>query len=308
MAMEIGLFILLASAPLRAAEIPAFTHTRDVIYGRKAGLALTLDVLAPQKPNGLGLIFIISGGWISSAQSIEPAGYAEFLRRGYTVFTVVHGSQPTFTIPEIVEDVHRAVRFVRFHAREYGIDPDRLGISGASSGGHLALMMAVTGGAGDPLSRDPVDRVSSRVSAVACFFPPTDFLNWGEAGRVLDVHRLQPPFRAAVDFHEFDMVRATYRPITEERRVRDILRQVSPVTHVSSSTPPTLLIHGDKDELVPLQQSEIMVARLKAAGVPTKLIVKPGGGHGWLTLLQDAELLADWFDRYLKREPNAGLR
>jgi acetyl esterase/lipase len=298
----IGLVFVLATAPLRAGSTPAFTHEADVIYGRKAGLALTMDVLTPKKSNGLGLIFIISGGWISSPTSIDPTGYAEFLRRGYTVFTVVHGSQPTFTVPEIVEDVHRAVRFIRYHARDYHIDPERLGISGASSGGHLALMMGVTGRRGDLSSRDPVDHVSSRVAAVACFFPPTDLLNWGEPGNILDVRHLQPPFTAAVDFHEYDTVHAIYRPITDETRMREILRMISPITHISSAAPPTLLVHGDQDELVPLQQSDLMIARLKRAGVPAKLIIKSGGGHGWTTLQQDAEVLADWFDRYLKAE------
>jgi acetyl esterase/lipase len=185
------LFALAWAGAARAEETSSYTRTRDVVYGRKAGLALTMDVFAPkEKANGLGVIWVVSGGWRSRPENIRPEFYDEFLKRGYTVFAVVHGSQPKFTIPEILDDVHRAVRFIRYHARDYHIDPDRIGISGTSAGGHLSLMLGTAGTAGDPKARDPVERVSSRVQAVACFFPPTDFLNWGQPGFVLDVQHM----------------------------------------------------------------------------------------------------------------------
>ena len=89
--------------------------------------------------------------------------------RRYTVFAVVHRSQPEFTIPEIIEDTQRAVRFVRYNAKTYGIDPNRIGLLGGSSGGHLALMQGTGGDDGNPDAADPVDRVSSRAQAVGCF-------------------------------------------------------------------------------------------------------------------------------------------
>jgi acetyl esterase/lipase len=297
------LIVLLAARTLWAEDIPAYVRTRDVIYGRKAGLALTMDVIAPkEKPNGLGIIFIVSGGWHSHPGAIRPEMYAPFLRHGYTVFAVVHGTQPKFTIPEIVEDVQRAVRFIRYHAKDYHIDPNHLGITGGSAGGHLSLMIGTAGAAGDPKAADPVDRVSSRVQAVACFFPPTDFLNWGKDGAVLDCQHMDRRFRAAVDFQVFDRNEGVYQRITDDKKVQALLRDISPITHVSRDDPPTLIIHGDQDNLVPLQQSERMVAKLKEAGVPAKLIVKKDCGHGWLTMLKDTEILADWFDHYLKNE------
>ena len=87
-----------------------------------------------------------------------------------------------FTIPDIIQDLHRAVRFIRYNAANYGINRGRLGIMGISSGGHLALMVATQGTPGRAEAKDPVDRESSSVQAVACFFPPTDFLNWGAPG------------------------------------------------------------------------------------------------------------------------------
>jgi acetyl esterase/lipase len=295
------LFLLLSAGSVRADDPPAYTRTADVIYGRKAGLALTMDVFAPkEKANGLGIICIVSGGWRSHPAAIRPEMYYSLLEHGYTAFAVVHGTQPKFTVPEILEDVHRAVRFVRYHAKDYHIDPDRLGITGGSAGGHLALMIATAGADGDPRAKDPVDRVSSRVRAAACFFPPTDFLNWGKSGAILDTRTMDARFRAAMDFTELDGRDRVYQRITDEKKVQDVLRRISPVTHVTPDDAPTLIIHGDKDQLVPLQQSEEMVARLKEAGVPAKLIVKRGCGHFWITILKDTETFADWFDEYLK--------
>ncbi len=295
------LSVLSSVSAVRAGDAAAFTRSRDVIYGRKAGLALTMDVFAPkEKANGRGIIFVVSGGWRSRPEGIIPEMYRPFLERGYTVFAVVHGTQPKFTIPEILDDMHRAVRFIRYHAKDYHIDPDRLGITGASAGGHLSLMMGTAGIPGDPRADDPVDRVSSCVQAVACFFPPTDFLNWSKPGGVLDVHTIDSRFKAAVDFTELDNTQRIFVRVTDEKKVQDILRRISPATHVSADDAPTLIIHGDKDKLVPLQQSEMIVARFKEVGVPAKLIVKKGCGHGWFTILKDAETCADWFDQYLK--------
>src|SRR5262249_9783926 len=151
----------------------------DVIYGRKYGVALTMDVFAPkEKANGAAIVAVVSGGWISSHDYIDgmlKVGFGdEFLKRGYTVFALIHRSQPKYTIPEAIDDVHRAIRFIRYHAKEYQIDPDKIGITGASAGCQLSLMMGVSGTDGSAQARDPVDRAASRVQAVAGFFPPTD--------------------------------------------------------------------------------------------------------------------------------------
>jgi acetyl esterase/lipase len=201
----------------------------------------------------------------------------------------------------MVADMNRAVRFIRHHAKEYGIDPARLGVCGASAGGHLSLMLGTAGAPGDPNAKDPVDRESSRVQAVACFFPPTDFLNYGRPGnRLIHATDHGPPFRPAYDYRELDNASHLWVPITDPVKLEQITRQVSPVYHVTPDDPPTLIIHGDKDPIVPLQQSELIIEKLKAVGVEAKLIVKKGAGHGWLTIGGDATLFIDWFDRRLK--------
>ena len=113
----------------RAADDKPYTRTEDGICGRKYGTALTMDVFAPKEGgNGAGIIWAVSGGWFSSHEAIGPQIPSIFLRRGYTVFAVVHGSQPRYTIPEAVADMNRAVRFIRYHARRFHIDPDRIGV------------------------------------------------------------------------------------------------------------------------------------------------------------------------------------
>ena len=284
-------------------EDPTWTRTEDVIYGRKFGTALTMDVFRPrEKANGAAVIWAVSGGFVSNHDAIRPALVAEFGKRGYTVFAVCHACQPKFTIPEILEDMHRAVRFIRHHAKEYEIDPDRIGITGASAGGHLSLMQGTAGTKGNPAARDPVDRESSRVQAVACFFPATDFLNFGTKGYELNASTAQPPFRAAFDYREFDPMLRRYVPVTDENKIREIARKVSPVYHVNAESAPTLIIHGDMDTLVPIQQAELMMSRLKEAGVPAELIVRKGAGHGWATLPADMKFIADWFDKYLAKK------
>jgi len=299
--------ILLATVAAIALATPAvaqdFTRTEDVIYGRKYGLAMTMDVFAPQdkgKANGRGLIFCVSGGWYSAKEAINPTFIKPFLSRGYTVFAVVHGSQPKFTIPEVLEDMHRAVRFIKANAKKYGIDPDKLGIAGASAGGHLSLMQGSAGKPGNPLAADPVERQASGVAAVACFFPPTDFLNFGKEGNVALGDGVLKGFRPPFDFWERDKVTNKLVVIEDPERRKQIGREISPVTHVSKKSAPTLIIHGDADTLVPLQQAELMIAKLKEAGVPCELVVKKGAGHGWANIVKDLDTFADWFDKYLK--------
>jgi acetyl esterase/lipase len=268
------------------------TRIRDVIYSKKAGVVLTMDVFKPANPNGIGVIWMVSGGWVSNHEGINEGLAKIFTSRGQTVFQVVHGAQPRFKVPEIVQDIHHAIRFIRVHAAEYGVDPNRLGISGGSAGGHLSLMIGTTGGPGKEGAPDPIDRASSAVQAVACFYPPTDFLNYGKDGQsAMEIATLKGYWPA---FGVTDSM---------PKEQRDALaHSISPIDSVSSKTPPTLIIHGDADTLVPIQQSQKFIARLEENKIDCKLIVKPGKGHGWAGIEKDGEQLAEWFDKYLAKK------
>lgn len=283
------LALVLPAVPARAETAEPVTRTEDVVYGRKFGVALTLDVLQPAKSNGYGIIWMVSGGWVSSHDWISPAACAAFLERGYTVFAVCHGCQPKFTIPEITRDIHRAIRFVRHNAAKWGVDPDHLGITGGSAGGHLSLTMGTQGGAGKAGAKDPIDGESSAVQAVACFYPPTDFLNYGTPGE------------DAVGVGILKDYKAAFGPESETAEGRQRLgREVSPIYFITAALPPTLILHGDADKLVPIQQAESFVKRATEAGVTARLIVKPGAAHGWQDQGRDLAVMADWFDKHLR--------
>jgi len=301
LALTLALIGTALSSACPAADDASYTRQQDVIYGRKYGTALTLDVFTPKRdPKGVGIIFVVSGGWFSAHEVISTTLVEPLVDRGYTVFAVVHGSQPKFTIPEVLTDMNRAVRFVRHNAKEYGIDPDRIGIYGGSAGGHLSLMQGTAGDTGDPKAKDPVERESSRVQAVACLFPPTDFLNYGKPGEDALGRGILKDFKAPFDFHELSPAINKFLPITDEAKIREIGRNISPITHVSKDDPPTLIVHGDADTLVPIQQAELMVDALKGSGVEAKLVIKSKAGHGWANMDKDLEAFADWFDAQLK--------
>jgi acetyl esterase/lipase len=236
----------------------AQTHIRDVIYMKAGGTAFTMDVLTPAKPNKAAVIFVVSGGWISDEsmrKGFEPDLERVFVDRGFTVFEVVHGAQPRFKVAEIVEQVRTATRFVHAHAADYGIDTNRVGVSGISAGGHLSLMIA-----GSP---------ESPVNAVAAIAPPTDLANWGKPAFVFTDDPQLAMFVPALG------VDAN----TLKSSVEAVAKQLSPITYVNAKYPPTLIVHGDSDKVVPLQQARVMDRALAKAGVEHRLEIIPGTGH-----------------------------
>lgn len=282
-------FLLLLTLVKPGSCRTAPTRVRDVVYGRMFGMALTMDVLKPAKPSGIGVVFMVSGGWVSN---IDAAGNGEmlqpFLQRGQTVFLVCHSSRPRFTLDEIVPEIHRSVRFIRTHAAEYGVNPNRLGIAGLSSGGHLSTTIGTMGGPGDPAAKDPVDRASSRVEAVACFFPPVDFVDYGQKGRAFIDYPLAQSFCSVFGF----------KTQSRDEQLK-ALRGYSPYYFISPETPPTLIVQGDADPLVPDEQAKRFMARLAEMKVPHELVMRHGVGHGWPGIDKDFGVLAAWFDKYL---------
>lgn len=264
---------------------------RDVIYLKQAGCAFTYDVFKPAKANGATIIFVVSGGWFSTHENISPDLAKPLNDKGFTVVEVVHGSQPKFTIPEIVKQLQRAIKTVRLNAASYGVDPNRIGITGGSAGGHLSLMLAGNPLAGDPTAKEPVDRVGSEVQSVVAFFPPTDFLNWGKADYVPLNDAMLAIFKPAFGL----------KPDASKETVMQTAKIDSPITYVSPKFPPTLLLHGDKDPLVPIQQSQIMDEALAKAGVDHKFITVPGMGHDGAMIGVKLADVIEWFTRTLKK-------
>ncbi len=274
---------VLTLTPLLAQEPE---HIRDLIYSKHDGVALTMDVFKPANPNGAGIIKIVSGGWKSNHNGINDGGWP---KTGYTTFVVVHGSQPRFQVEEIVADLNRAVRFVHANAAQYGVDPLKLGVTGSSAGGHLSLMLATRGGPGDAAAKDPIDRESSAVQAVACFYPPTDYLNWfAEGDNAVGIGRLAAYAGAFGP-----------KATTEEGREK-LGRDLSPIYWVHKGQPPIFIVHGDADPQVSLTQSQRFHKRCEEIGTPCEVFIREGAGHGgWQEMGEDTVRMTEWFDLQL---------
>jgi acetyl esterase/lipase len=268
----------------------------DIVYGQKDGMGLTMDVLIPEtKPKNIGVIFIVSGSWKSSKSATLEEEEKErkqhwaqgLLNGGYTLFLVRHGSAPRFFIPEMIPEIRRAIRFIRYHAKDYGVDPNRIGISGASSGGHLALMAALTADDGKADAKDPVERVSSRAQAIVAWFSPSDLINYGSEGGYKNLEKLRPTV-----FQE------AFGKITD---LESQLKSISPINFVTRDAPPLLMIHGDADRLCPVQQSQVLKAKYEETKRPVKLTVVAGAPHKyWLGIEKNYLAIWEWFDQYLK--------
>lgn len=268
---------------------PTVERTDGIIYGTRHGKPLTMDIIRPSNANGYGVALMVSGSWKSGSPGETPIWLmAPLLRRGFSVFAVCHISQPEATVMEIIEDVHRGLRFIRHHADEYRIDPQHLGVTGGSAGGHLSLMLATCGGPGAIDAEDPIDRESSAVQAVAIFFPVTDLLNLGDSTE--NPGDGGPPINYVAAFGPDS---------TNMEKWKVIGRECSPIYHVHDDLPPTLIYHGNADTLVPLDQSQRFVAEAEKKGTTVNLHVHPGGGHGWATALLDVRQFAIWFERHL---------
>lgn len=277
----------------------------EITYDHRDGMALVMTMLTPKKANGKAIISLHSGGWHSDWRWHEDylKRTLPFVDKGYTVFLVSHSSGPRYSIVDAFEDVQRAIQFVRYNAATYHIDKDYIGITGTSSGGHLSLLAATSDDIADPASKDPVEQVSSKVQAAAVFCPPTDFLNFGQAGFNLAKQKeilVQFDVAGAFQYTKWNTATRTYEPILDENEKLKLNTQLSPAQIVTKDDAPIYIMHGDKDVVVPLQQSQLMEQKLKAAGIPVTLTVKPGADHGWGSMNEDEKEFVKWFDKHLK--------
>ncbi len=282
---SIALFLGLWVAAQAVGEESRGKIEPDLVYGHKDGLALTMDLFHPDtEANGGTILFMVSGGWVSRWAPPEQTKmfFGEYLKKGFKVFAVRHGSSPRYTIPEAVGDVRRGVRFVRANAARFGVDADRLGVLGLSAGGHLALVLGTSSDAGDPEAKDPILRVSSRVAAVAALVPPTDL-----RVAVWDAPNSLPAYR-------------NFPALNLELEKAGIY---SPLTHVTPDDAPSLVIMGGKDELVPPRHGEWIAEAFKREKVEHKLIIYPKSGHGLEGNIAKAiGEVTDWFQHHLVTE------
>jgi acetyl esterase/lipase len=284
----LGIIAAAFTSTLVAAE-PVYTQQQDVVIAESYGLAVPMDIFTPTgEKNGLAIVDVASGAWHSDRGKIRDHQRALFYDilcgRGYHVFAVRPGSISRFHAADMVANVETAIRWVKEHAADYSIDPARLGLTGASAGGHLASLVGLK------TSRPGED--AARVAAVAVFFPPTDFVEWAGVP-------VEPRAEGRINQIAAQLAFPEGLNNLDDAQIQEKLALISPSRQAHADAPPFLLIHGDADPLVPLKQSELLRDALQAANVPVQLIVKEGGGHPWVTIPEEVAKLADWFDQQL---------
>ena len=299
--------------PPRVAPVPPGTTVhRDLAYVTNGHPRQKLDLYLPANATNAPLIIMIHGGAFKFG-SKEGENPVPFLSQGYAVASLNYRLSGHAPFPAQIEDCKAAVRWLRAHAGQYGYDPDRFGAWGASSGGHLVTMLGTTGSTtlfdvGENLS------VSSRVQAVADNYGPTDFLQM-DAHRLPDGMAHNPP-----DSPESELIGGALQENPDKARMANPIAYITKsgvmttsrgekkLPHAghepaSSDCPPFLVIHGDRDPLVPHHQSELLVAALRSAGVPVTFYTVKGGGHGGFTDPMVEALTRTFFADHLQPVP-----
>jgi acetyl esterase/lipase len=292
----VSTFLALRGAPAPAQERPlevppGVKVVRDVEYGRGGGRGLRLHLVQPadisNTPRPL-IVWVHGGAWMAGSKEEGVRRLAPYVRRGYVGATIEYRLSGEAIFPAQIEDCKAAIRFLRANAAEYGIDPDRIGVWGSSAGGHLVALLGTTGDVPPLVGQGGHPEESSRVQAVCDFFGPTDFLAM-----------IGPPSRIDHASPNAPEARLLGGPITERK---EAVAQANPITYITPDDPPFLILHGDQDDVVPINQSELLAEALKKAGVEVTYHVVAGAGHGFGGPEIDAMVTA-FFDKHLKASP-----
>lgn len=266
---------------------------RDVVYGRPDGVKLGMDLYFPTNVTNERrpvVMYVHGGGWQMGDKtmvSIIP-GPTELLRHGYVVASINYRLAPKYTFPAMIEDAKCAVRFLRAHAKNFNLDPDRIGVIGDSSGGHLVALLGLTDSSAGFNGLCEWSNATARVQAVVDLYGPSDFVVARSNLNDTAISLMKTAFAAA----------GPNDPV---------LKRASPVTYISSNAPPFLILHGNRDDLVPMWQSEILYNKLKAAGDSATFVVITNFSHGYTplglkshpTFDELANIIADFYDKNL---------
>lgn len=256
---------VLASFGLTACRTPAPPGARKLAnleYTRAPGRPLKLDLYLPNgATNKLPvLVWIHGGAWKMGSKDWCPI--ASLVTNGVAVASIEYRLSREAKFPAQIMDCRAAIRWLRANAATHGLDPERIGAFGASAGGHLAALLGTAPSVAEWDTGPHLDQ-SSRVQCVVAFYPPTD-LDELTSGW----------FWRKVSFS--DVGRLIGGAVEENR---DRVARANPVNYISKDTPPFYLLHGDRDKLVPIRQSELLHTALKQAGIPVHFEIVPGKGH-----------------------------
>ncbi len=242
-----------------------------------------LDLYLPEKAHApLPVVVWVHGGaWQAGSKDGCPA--VGLTRRGYAVASINYRLSQHAVFPAQIEDCKAAIRWLRANAGNYHFDPDHIGVWGASAGGHLVALLGTAGGAKELEGKGGNADQSSRVQCVVDWFGPTDMVNMG----------------GQADKPDTPVAKLIGGPVQDNR---EKAKKASPLYYAGKDSAPFLIMHGDKDPLVPLKQSEVLADALKKAGVEVKLQVIKDNGHGGpgFNTPESRKLIEEFFDKHLK--------
>ncbi len=280
--------------PTAISAAPARTPTQDsLVYGNADGQPLTMYYSAPKRRGLHPIAIVIHGGGFTGGTSKNgsEAYCADFLApAGYAVFSINYRLAPKYPYPDMVRDVERSVRFLRYNAKQWHADPNKIALVGGSAGGYLSNMVGLLNAPGNPKAPDPVDRESARVQAVVTLYA----------------------LSSLSDVPMNDSIHALMDPVMKEKGELAALKEASPITYVSKKAPPFLQIIGDQDEFIPFREVTHLQDALKAVGVESEIIRIPGGLHataGWYKVpnVPDWEVqMTEWLNRRLHHQGPVG--
>lgn len=288
---RVSLVVLLGMASSSQAQglrpnLPDGTKAhRDLEYVQGGHERQRLDLYVPEradKPLPV-IVWVHGGAWLAGNK--EGGGPAlPFVRKGYAVASINYRLSQHAKFPAQIEDCKAAIRWLRANAKTYNVDPDHIGVWGASAGGHLVALLGTSGDVKELEGEDGPTGQSSRVQAVVDWFGPTDFTKMGGS-------------HDSPDSPEAKLVGG---PVQENKEKAE---RANPITYVSKDDPPFLILHGDKDPTVPFSQSELLEEALRKAGLDVTFRPVKGAGHGGreFSSEENRKLVEEFFDKHLKK-------
>jgi len=273
------------------------TVYKDIVYSVADGHELKLDIAVPKylRAPAPAIVDIPGGSWRVVNKSVEDALF--YAKYGFIGVSVTHRTSDIAVFPAAVHDCKTVIRWLRAHAKEYNIDPDRIGVTGFSSGGHLAVLLGTSGGDSYLEGKGDYLDYSSTVQAVVDHFGPTDFFKMNDS-----------ELADRIDHFTEDSPESLFLggPLREKA---DLARLANPIMYIDPEDPPVFIGHGEKDGMVIIYQSELLHEALRRAGVPTEFVRVKNADHMYRPFKWDAEIspsisemnrmTIEWFQKWL---------
>ena len=278
-----------ASDTPRAPRLPEGVRVfRDLEYVTNGHARQKLDVFLRATGSNWPLIVWVHGGaWLEGSKESPPA--LRFLRDGYAVASINYRLSQHAIFPAQIQDCKAAIRWLRANAKRFGYDAGHIGVWGGSAGGHLVALLGTSGGVKEFAAVGANTNTSDRVQCVVDFFGPTD----------LTLMAKQAPADSAIEHDAPNSPESKLLGGPVQQR-QELARTANPITYVTSDDPPFLILHGDKDNVVPIGQSELLQAALKKAGVDSTFFVVKGAGHDFRNRPDLDPIVSEFFAKHLK--------